>query len=148
VTIDATRTCAKVAGARCALRARQLQGESRMALTILGADDASAHLDALADGEWGIVDDFDRDGRRYVVAIRSPRVRPGRRRLTEREAQVVALVATGRRNREVARELGLGVSTVAGHIAMAMARWGVESRTALVTRWNLVADVSRERRRA
>jgi DNA-binding NarL/FixJ family response regulator len=53
----------------------------------------------------------------------------------------VSRVARGYSNKLVAHELGLSVSTVAGHIAMAMARWGVTSRVALVARYNLLAEV-------
>ena len=46
-------------------------------------------------------------------------VRPGSypRGLTEREVEVLRLVAIGRRNREIADELIIGLSTVANHIA-------------------------------
>jgi DNA-binding NarL/FixJ family response regulator len=112
-----------------------------MSLTILNEDETNAHLEALSGGQWEIVDQFDQSGRRYIVAVREPHVEPRPRRLTEREASVVMLVARGYSNKLVAYELGLSVSTVAGHIAMAMARLGVTSRVGLVARWNLLNEL-------
>jgi DNA-binding NarL/FixJ family response regulator len=112
-----------------------------MGLNILGEDEANASLEELSGGEWSIVDYFEASGRRYIVATREPNEGSKSRRLTPREVDVVSLVARGHGNKRVAQELGLSASTVAGHIAMAMARWGVASRVSLVARWNLVAGV-------
>jgi len=111
-----------------------------MSLRILGESETHAHLAALAAGDWTIVDQLDRDGRRYVVAIRA-RPDARRRRLTAREVAVVERVARGCSNKEIASDLGLALSTVGGHVAMAMARLGVESRVGLVARWNLLEDL-------
>ncbi len=47
--------------------------------------------------------------------------------LTAREADVVRLVAAGRHNKEIARELGLSPRTVEAHRAQAMKKLGVHS---------------------
>ena len=48
--------------------------------------------------------------------------------LTEREEEVLALVARGRTNAEIATELFIGVSTVKTHIAAVMAKLGARNR--------------------
>ncbi|MGZ4649118.1 MAG: LuxR C-terminal-related transcriptional regulator [Kineosporiaceae bacterium] len=57
----------------------------------------------------------------------------GRRRhnpdLTEREAQVLALLADGRDNATIARELGVSVKTVQNHVSHVLAKLQVRDRT-------------------
>lgn len=48
--------------------------------------------------------------------------------LTEREEEVLALVARGRTNAEIAAELFIGLSTVKTHIASLMAKLGARNR--------------------
>ena len=52
-------------------------------------------------------------------------------RLTEREAEVVRLVAAGRSNRQIAAALTISEHTVARHLQNTFAKTGVSSRTAL-----------------
>lgn len=52
--------------------------------------------------------------------------------LTAREAEVLDLVAAGRSNPEIARELFLGVSTVKTHINAIFAKLGVSDRRAAI----------------
>jgi DNA-binding NarL/FixJ family response regulator len=51
--------------------------------------------------------------------------------LTEREEEVMALVARGRTNAEIAAELFIGLSTVKTHVASLMAKLGVRNRVEL-----------------
>jgi DNA-binding NarL/FixJ family response regulator len=48
--------------------------------------------------------------------------------LTEREEQVLATVARGRTNSEIADELYIGLSTVKTHIASLMTKLGARNR--------------------
>ena len=97
----------------------------------------------MVDGRWTLVDHFDTDGRRFVVAcenlidIRSPR------QLSDRERQVAHLIALGRSNAQVAYELGMSASTVSVHLRIALRKLGFESRAKLCDAWTAVlADQS------
>ncbi len=54
--------------------------------------------------------------------------------LTRRELEVLALVAQGRSNPEIARELFIGEATVKSHLLHVFDKLGVSDRTAAVTR--------------
>jgi DNA-binding NarL/FixJ family response regulator len=49
--------------------------------------------------------------------------------LTHRETEVIALVAAGRANKEIARQLVISQATVKAHISIAMAKLGARGRT-------------------
>ena len=51
--------------------------------------------------------------------------------LTERQAEVLVLIARGRRNSEIAAELQISLSTVKRHLENIFDRLGVRSRGAL-----------------
>lgn len=105
-----------------------------------GRADPDAALDAwrgLVSGRWSLVDRFERDGRRYLVARPNEPVVAERRSLSAREQQVVTYAALGRSNKEIAYELGLAPSTVSTHLKEAMRRLGLPSRAALVELWVL-----------
>jgi DNA-binding NarL/FixJ family response regulator len=52
--------------------------------------------------------------------------------LTPREEEVVRLVAEGKTNKAIARELGISPRTVEGHLNHVFDRLGLQSRTELV----------------
>jgi DNA-binding NarL/FixJ family response regulator len=58
----------------------------------------------------------------------SPTARP----LSARQMQVLALIAQGKPNKVVARELGLSENTVRVHVSAMFVQLGVNSRTAAV----------------
>jgi DNA-binding CsgD family transcriptional regulator len=87
---------------------------------------------ALVDARWSLVDHFERDGRRYVLAQRNePDVGPIEL-LSERERQVVALAAVGHPNKMIGYELGIAVSTVGVLLTRACRKLGARSRRELV----------------
>ena len=73
----------------------------------------------LVAGLWSLVDHFESDGRRYLVAHRNDPSMPDPRALTERERQIVAYADLGQSNKLIAYQLGLSASTVAVHLARA-----------------------------
>lgn len=86
----------------------------------------------LVSGRWSLVDHFDTDGKRFVLAMENaPRV-PPRAPLTPRERRVVALAAMGHRDKEIAYILGLSVSSVSSAIHRARKKLGVRTRAELV----------------
>jgi DNA-binding NarL/FixJ family response regulator len=95
------------------------------------SEDAARAWQGLVEGGFSLVDQFDHDGKRYVVARRNERW--GRvATLTQREEHIVALAAAGHSNKRIALELGVCTSTVALHLGNAAAKFGVEGRVAII----------------
>ncbi len=94
---------------------------------------------ALVDGRWTLVDRFDSDGRRFVVAVKNAPRLTKPLRLTQRERQVVTLAAAGHANKLIAYELGISMGNVAATLSRAMQKIGVRSRAALAA---LMRDVT------
>ena len=118
--------------ARAMLRAGVLSlDRARGPLRERDAEKAVGIWNALVAGRWSLLDQFDSDGRRYVVAHRNDASVPDARGLTHRECQVLAHVELGHSNKMIAYELGLSTSTVAGHLASARAKLRLPSVGAL-----------------
>ena len=56
--------------------------------------------------------------------------------LTPRQQEVVALVAAGLPNDEIATRLGLSQRTVERHVSDVLVRWSLPNRTALARTWH------------
>ena len=106
----------------------------------------------LVDAVWAVADGIfvldqavsSRLARRWRAG---PAVRPGTGALTPREADVLALLARGRSNKQIAAELCLGLRTVEGHVSGVLAKLGVASRTEAVAyslRHHLVTSEDRD----
>ena len=64
-----------------------------------------------------------------ALLMREVRVPDAPPALTERETDVLRLVAQGLANKEIARELRIGEKTVKTHVSSVLAKLGVQSRT-------------------
>ncbi len=87
-------------------------------------DGALAAWTALASGRWSLVDRFEADGRRFIIARRNDAGATGPERLSARERQVLAYTALGYSNKETAYALGLAPSTISTHLRNSMRRLG------------------------
>lgn len=86
----------------------------------------------LVDGRWSLLDRFESDGRRYVVAVRNEPPFRDPRGLTPRQRHVAHLVSMGHSNKEVAYALGLSASAVSTHVSAVLRRLGLRRREQLV----------------
>jgi DNA-binding CsgD family transcriptional regulator len=115
-----------------ALRRRAI--EIDRARTKLRRRDPEAALSlwkGLLDGEWSLVERFERDGRRYYVACKNPVDGQGPRSLTQREREVVELASRGHTNKLAAYTLGLSEASTSLHLTRAMKKLGVRTRAEL-----------------
>jgi DNA-binding CsgD family transcriptional regulator len=80
-------------------------------------------------GRWSLVDHFDSDGRRFLLARHNdPHVR-GAKTIPLRQRQILFYVSAGWSNKEVGYALGISESTVATHLRRALSSLGVASRS-------------------
>jgi NarL family two-component system response regulator LiaR len=63
---------------------------------------------------------------RLMREVRAPE---GTESLSEREIEVLRLLARGKANKEIAQHLGIGERTVKSHVSSILAKLGVQSRT-------------------
>ncbi|MBX3249302.1 MAG: helix-turn-helix transcriptional regulator [Myxococcales bacterium] len=105
-------------------------------------DEALDLWQGLVRGRWSLVDRWESDGRRYVVARHNPPPSVDPRRLSKREAQVVELAARGHANKYIGYALGLQESTVSTLVGRALRKLGMCRREELA--WALSLAVTRE----
>jgi DNA-binding CsgD family transcriptional regulator len=116
------------AGARAMERARgKLRRED--------PDKAIRGWRALVGGRWSVLDHFESDGKRYLVARTNEPASRGPERLTERERQVLEYAALGLSNKEIAYELGIAAPTVRVLIARAALKLRATGREQLLARY-------------
>jgi DNA-binding CsgD family transcriptional regulator len=87
---------------------------------------------ALLAGRWSLVEHFDSDGRRFLLARRNdPAVSrpPG---VTPRQRQVLFYASLGLSNQEIGYALGLAENTVSTHVASGLTRLGLPNRGELI----------------
>jgi DNA-binding CsgD family transcriptional regulator len=86
----------------------------------------------LTGARWTLVDWFESDGRRYVVARENQAEAPDLAAFTDRERQVIVHAALGQTNKEIGYMLGISDSTVRVLMARAARRLGVKTRRELL----------------
>jgi DNA-binding CsgD family transcriptional regulator len=94
-------------------------------------DEALGIWQGLVDGRWSLLDHFEADGKRFVLAHRNEPETPDVRGLSARERQVLAYAAMGHSNKAIAYELGLSTSTVGMCLARVRAKLGARLRPVL-----------------
>lgn len=99
-------------------------------------EQVTAAWNALVDGRWSLVDSFDRDGKRFLLARRNPLDLPEPSALTHSERQVAALYARGHAGKLVAYELGMTTSAVSSILRRALRKLRLQSRAELVALFN------------
>ena len=87
---------------------------------------------SLTGGRWTMVDWFDTDGRRFVLAIPNSPELGDPRGLTDQESQVVNYLLLGDTSKLVAYRLGISSSRVSGLLKSAMRKLGVSTRAQLI----------------
>jgi DNA-binding CsgD family transcriptional regulator len=99
-----------------------------------GRQDCDGALDAwegLVQGRWSLIDRFDSDGRRFVVAVRNDPRFPDPRGLSLRERQVAEFAGIGRSAKEIAYVLGVSAASVDNSLRRAQEKLGLGSRVEL-----------------
>lgn len=95
-------------------------------------EQAARQWKALVAGQWSLVDQFESDGRRFLLAQSNEAPTASVAFLSERERQVVALAALGHANKMIAYELGIAISTVGVLLGRAARKFGATKRAALI----------------
>ena len=86
----------------------------------------------LTHARWTLVDSFEENGARYIVARENQARFEGLESLTDRERQAVVYLALGQSTKETAYALGISDVTVRVLLARAAAKLGVRSRAGLL----------------
>jgi DNA-binding CsgD family transcriptional regulator len=87
---------------------------------------------SLVDGRWSMVDWFDSDDRRFVLAIRNPPGITDPHGLTKRESQVATYAALGESGKLIGYRLGISTSRVSTLLKDAMRKLRVHTQAELV----------------
>ena len=88
--------------------------------------------EGLLRGRWTLLDWFDSDGRRFIVAKLNAQSRGTARGLTERERQVALSASLGESSKATGYQLGISPSRVSALLRAAMRKLGVRSKAQLV----------------
>ena len=83
-------------------------------------------------GKWAIMDRFDTDGRRFVVAVPVSKYGDKLRGLSPREREVFALLGEGLANKHIGFELDISETAVSTHVHSIFRKLGIDDRSALV----------------
>ncbi|MGR9108793.1 MAG: LuxR C-terminal-related transcriptional regulator [Gammaproteobacteria bacterium] len=90
-------------------------------------DAALAAWEGLVQGRWSLVDHFDTDRRRFVVAIRNDPTYADPRGLTMRERQVAEWIGLGQSTKAIGYNLGISQSAVTNCTARVQLKLGLAS---------------------
>ena len=140
---DATESVAHDETAQAVLvRAVEAMEEARSAEVRASPERALALWQGLVAGEWSLVDQWERGGRRYLAAYRNrPEIRDPRA-LTPTECSILKYLALGATNKDIEFALGLAAGTVSSSVTQILKKLRVERRVDLA----VLADPSRMER--
>jgi DNA-binding CsgD family transcriptional regulator len=124
----ATQRSAREALLDAALRMDRARGRLRRERP----EEAVEVWEGLVSGRWSLVERFDRDGRRYLLAHRNEPAAPDLRGLTTGERQVLSYAALGHANKLIAYDLGLSPGAVSRRLASAARKLGARTRAELM----------------
>ena len=130
--IGEAKTRTSMAALAEATRARE---SSRRRISRRDSDHALDAWKGRVAARWTLVDSFEKDGRRFVLARENELRVPSRGDLSPRERQVLASAALGRTNKEIAYDLGIAHATVRVLIARAAQKLRARSRDELLSRF-------------
>jgi DNA-binding CsgD family transcriptional regulator len=114
--------------ARAVERARSKDGRG---------DRAVSEWTGLIAARWSLVDHFEADGKRWLLARRNDVAEVGKAELSPRELQAVAFAALGHTNKLIAYEMGISAETVRVLLHRAARKLGAQDRSELITRARL-----------
>ena len=124
---EATTNTARAALTRAVVALDRARGKLRRT----DPDAALGAWKGLVDARWSLVDQFENDGKRFIVARENEPISPPLPHLSKRERQIVGYLAAGHTSKLIAYELGISDSTVRVLIHRAMQRLNVKSRRSL-----------------
>jgi DNA-binding CsgD family transcriptional regulator len=90
---------------------------------------------------WTVVDTYERDGKRYVIAQRSEVRLRAPRTLSKRERQALGIAVLGDTNKVIAYEMGISASTVGVLLYRAARKLGSRTRAELLARFRELVAV-------
>lgn len=130
-------------GAREALLvAAERMDRARGSMRRTAPEEAVALWLGMAAGRWSLVEQEERDGRRYLLALRNDARTPEQSSLSHRERQVLRHAALGHPNKLIADELGIANSTVSVLLARAQTKLGARSRNEMLALFNAASEVT------
>lgn len=119
-----------------AVRIDRARGSARSA----DPAEALAMWKALTDGRWSLVDWFDTDGRRFVLALPNAPEVTDPRGLSERESMVATYAMHGDTVTLIGYRLGLSKGTVSATLKRAMRKLKVKNQAQLIERFSALAN--------
>lgn len=94
--------------------------------------DLQRYWTSVLSGQWVILDRFDSDGRRFIVALPVSQLGDTIRGLSHREREILDLVGDGLSNKAIAFELGVSTTAISTHVSNIFRKLGIDDRASAV----------------
>lgn len=105
---------------------------ARSSLRLHAPDVAIDLFEVIVDGRYTVVDRFESDGRRYLVAYENPPEIAVLRALTQREREILRRVVDGEPLKRIAADLDLTQGAVSAYLTAARKKTGLRTRQEMV----------------